>query len=335
MTINIALVTSEAFVLGCDSISSETDFFLRPLNCIETDAEGNFVLDADGRATARFTLDQIQQVVTNSFGNVTKMFSISRGGVEAAAVTSGLASIGGKTISALAEEFLLLPTPGETLAQVAAAFLAFVREQYLLAFGAAIPLKFQPALEFLIGGFESASRFPAAYRVRVKENTCVAVYEGGSTGLTWAAQSDGVERLIFGIDSQLKSQITFELNKALDDFYEASKLNAMRMLEELMTAAGLDELPAGVNTEFVGKPAVELPFKNCQLDIDFANLPLQDAVDFVSYLVNLQSGRAKFARGVATVGGRTHIGVITRNNKLRMLNEPELVHRNPGYSHDQ
>jgi hypothetical protein len=67
-----------------------------------------------------------------------------------------------------------------------------------------------------------------------------------------------------------------------------------------------------------------------ELNIQFVNLPLQDAVDLAAFLVNLQSGRAKFGSGVATVGGRTHIGVITKQ-KFVMLDEPELRHTNVGF----
>ena len=64
------------------------------------------------------------------------------------------------------------------------------------------------------------------------------------------------------------------------------------------------------------------------------NLPLQDAIDFAAFLVNMQSGRSKFVPGVATVGGRTHIGVITKGNGFKMLNELELSHRNTGFTYD-
>ncbi|MBB5468542.1 hypothetical protein HDG32_004672 [Paraburkholderia sp. CI2] len=333
MTINIALVTSGAVVFGCDSISSETDYFLRPLDYVVKDEGGNFVFDEDGRVTAKFSLDRLQNVVTNSFGGVTKMFSISHGGVEAAAVTSGLATIGGKTISALADEYCAQDPAAETLAQVAEDFLAFMRRKY----GEVIPLEYQyvPEIEFLIGGYESASPFSGLYRIRVRENTCVPVYVKGNTGVGWSGQSDGVERLIFGIDGQLRSQIMLAVNETLDKFQRESNENFARILRELMAAADLNEIPEGVNTDLVAKPAFVLATGSFQLDIDYANLPLQDAVDFVSYLVNLQSGRAKFARGVATVGGRTHIGVVTRSNRLRMLSEPELVHRNVGFGNDQ
>jgi hypothetical protein len=47
--------------------------------------------------------------------------------------------------------------------------------------------------------------------------------------------------------------------------------------------------------------------------------------------VGLQSGKSKFAVGVPTVGGRTHVGVITRHEGFRMLSEPELRHRPVGF----
>ena len=54
-------------------------------------------------------------------------------------------------------------------------------------------------------------------------------------------------------------------------------------------------------------------------------------MDLVAFLVNLQSGRAKFGSGVATVGGRTHVGVITKN-RFEMLEEPRLKHTNTGFT---
>ncbi len=71
-----------------------------------------------------------------------------------------------------------------------------------------------------------------------------------------------------------------------------------------------------------------------KLDIDYANLPTQDAVEFVSVLVTLQATKAKFARGVPTVGGRIHVGVITRQRGFQMINEPDLTHLHTGFTHD-
>jgi hypothetical protein len=48
----------------------------------------------------------------------------------------------------------------------------------------------------------------------------------------------------------------------------------------------------------------------------------------------MQAGKSRFARGVATVGGRTHIGVITKDKGYAQLNEPELAHHYTGFADD-
>jgi hypothetical protein len=50
MTVNIALVTSDALVLGCDSIASTTGYFLDPFRLKwDADANGQLIKDADGK----------------------------------------------------------------------------------------------------------------------------------------------------------------------------------------------------------------------------------------------------------------------------------------------
>jgi hypothetical protein len=99
----------------------------------------------------------------------------------------------------------------------------------------------------------------------------------------------------------------------------------------VLDTAGI-HLPENIDTGFPNRPQVSIAWDAFQCDISYANLPPQDAVDFASYLVGLQSGKSKFASGVATVGGRTHIGVITKREGFRMLDEPELRHTNIGYN---
>jgi hypothetical protein len=70
------------------------------------------------------------------------------------------------------------------------------------------------------------------------------------------------------------------------------------------------------------------------VDIDYRNLPVQYAIDLASLLVNIQSGMQHFSTGIATVGGRTHVGVLQRNSPFRKLKEPKLAHAHTGYSHE-
>jgi hypothetical protein len=76
---------------------------------------------------------------------------------------------------------------------------------------------------------------------------------------------------------------------------------------------------------------IVFPWDGFGARISFSDLPLQDAIDFAAYLANIQSGWAKFSAGLARVGGRTHIGLITRDQGFRMINETALTHSNTGF----
>jgi len=335
MTINIALITSEALVLGCDSISSVTQYLLDPWSFITRDENGEIVVDEANRVSAQFDYGALVPVVTNAFGGVTKMFRLSTGHVEVAATTAGLAKLNEQTIRGIAVEFSHQQHNEVSVKEVATNFLSFIKAKFdAHCAESQTPSEFQGDIEFLLGGFGENDSFPSLYRIKVKENFLECVYENGKSGLAWAGQSDGVERLIFGVDSQMRSQITLETNRLIDSAHQNMKEAMLRVIGDVLQAAGITSFPENINTELPPVPVAELPWSQFRLDVDFANLPLQDAVDFVSYLVNLQSGRSKFVRGVATVGGRTHIGIINKGDPLKMLNEPEISHRNVGFTND-
>lgn len=335
MTINIALITSEALVLGCDSISSVTQHLLDPWPFIIRDGNGGIVPDENNCVIARFDYGALMPVVTHAFGGVTKMFRLSTGHVEVAAITAGLAKLNEQTIRGIAVEFSHQKREEKTVHEVATNFLAFIKAKFdAHCAESQTPHEFQSDIEFLLGGFGIDDRFPSLYRLRVKDNYIECVYEKGKSGLAWAGQADGVERLIFGVDSQLRSHIALETNRLVDSAHQEMKEAMLRIIGEVLQASGIENFPENINTELPAVPVAEFPWNQFRLDVDFANLPLQDAVDFVSYLVNLQSGRSKFVRGVATVGGRTHIGIITKDEPLKMLNEPEITHRNVGFTND-
>ena len=105
------------------------------------------------------------------------------------------------------------------------------------------------------------------------------------------------------------------------------------IVNEILTKLGAS-MPDGVNTALPASAKLTLPWDDGKLPITYGSLPTQDAVRFVSFLVNLQSGRSKFAYGVATVGGRTHIGVVTKTQGFSALEEPQLKHLDKGFGDD-
>lgn len=337
MTINVVLATRDALVLGCDSVASTTKAVVTPWTYVDKDAEGNPIKDEQGRTLARLPPDCIEWVVTDARGGATKMFELCQTGSNVAATTAGMAALNGRSIHNYAMQFLQesrLNPNHETVSGVAEHFLQFMRAAFDEHYAKEqTPDAFRSDVEFLVGGYGIADHFPSLFRLRVLANTCESQYAPGQFGISWAGQSDGVARLIFGYDHLLKRRAQRGATKLVDDTYKQFSESVAAIVAELLGRLGA-ELPEGANTTLPDKPKFDFDWEEFQLDIEVANLPIQDAVDLVSYLVNLQSGRAKFARGVATVGGRTRLGVITRGSSLRMLNEPEIVHRSTGFAVD-
>jgi hypothetical protein len=106
LTINVSLVTSEALVLGCDSTASRGDYYVDPFQIgLQKDASGNVDFDADGRVTIKFRYEQMEHIVTDAWGGVTKMFFLCDKYCHVAAVTSGVASLNQRLMSSLASEY--------------------------------------------------------------------------------------------------------------------------------------------------------------------------------------------------------------------------------------
>ena len=336
MTINIGLVTSEAVVLGCDSVASTTGYFLDPFSRLVLDKDGNPKLDDKGKLIAQFEMSEIEEVVTNAWGGVTKMFEIHPNPSPVAAVTSGLAKLNERTISSIAADFFQKQSGREpklvSVRSISNAFLRYMRKEYETHYkNTNIPEQLRTGPEFLVGGIGRDDKFPSLYRLRVRENRLEDTnMKDGKGGLAWAGQSDGVERLAIGCDSPLRDMVEAKVKEAIDKNHSLMAGAFANILQRVLDYFG-DELPKSINTNLPKKIGAQIPWDNLQLDVDFANMPLQSAIDFAGFMVTTQAGKSRFVRGVATVGGRTHIGIIRKNKGFELLNEPTLVHRHTGF----
>jgi hypothetical protein len=169
--------------------------------------------------------------------------------------------------------------------------------------------------------------------VTVRQNRIVSEFRDGKSGVSWNGQADAVERFIRGYDGPLRDEIESCVVAELQKYREQITQRAAEIVNNVL--AGLKvTMPDGVDVTIPDPSKVNLPWEHYRTSIPYGNLPLQEAINSVSFLVNLQAGKARFARGVATVGGRVHIGVVTKNNGFDLLNEPQLVHRYTGFGDD-
>ncbi|OLU22896.1 hypothetical protein BVH03_21835 [Pseudomonas sp. PA15(2017)] len=339
MTINIAVATYDAIVLGCDSLSSVSEqaiFPFRPEVGFARDANGNELVDATGSKVV--SAANMRSLVTNVWGGARKMFLLYEDDdTSVAAVTAGIATLSGSTIAELAGRFRrsneIASLSYSRTADVAEDFRRYMRAEWERAVGFhEIEDEVKPYLDdlqFIIGGHGRDDERGMVLKVSIRDDAQYDQFPAAPhKGTCWGGQSDWVERLLVGVDGQLAHGIGRMFSMHLDA--EVSR-TAESLLDELDAAGGT--IPDDFSFEL--RPVdFDAPWRVAIGDIDYGNLPTQYAIEFVELLVNTQSGMQRFARGVPTVGGRTNIGVLRRGQKFAMLNEPDLVHKHLGYSHD-
>ncbi len=183
-----------------------------------------------------------------------------------------------------------------------------------------------------MGGYGRDDEFPSLFRVNIQGNKIMEHFEKGETGVAWNGQSDAVERFIRGCDGFLSNYVDSKITDELKAYSDKVKLSVADMVNKLLDELK-QKLPDGFEFGIPEVPAIQIDWHQYRIPIDYANLPLQDAVNFVAFLVNLQAGKGHFAQGVATVGGRTHVGVVTKAG-FQVLNEPALTHKQTGFGDD-
>jgi hypothetical protein len=198
-----------------------------------------------------------------------------------------------------------------------------------------LPEALRDGPEFLVGGYGASEDFPSIYRIRVRENSVVKQFgrdgEMGATGIAWNGQSDAVERFLRGYDGSLRSHIEEKIRQETKGYMEQTARDVAAFVNDVLTRFG-QSLPEGMKFELSELKNTAVDWDSYAFGIDFAHLPLQEAVNFVGFLVMLQVGKSRFARGIGTVGGRVHLGVVRKGEPFTMLDEPKLIHRLTGFT---
>lgn len=338
MTINIALATNEALIMGCDSIASSTAPYINPYEAdFHRDEKGNLLTDSNGNLLLVFKPEEAIPQVTTLLSGVTKIFKIYEK-PDVVALTAGLAQMNSRSMRAISEEFFEQQKKRKqkfvNVEPIVKAYLTFLRAQYMRHYqGSQLPDQLRNGPELLVAGFGEHDAFPTICRVKVMRNAWTREFEPGDFGLSWNGQADSVERFIRGYDSTLRPQIESAVSDLFDRHHERMRDKLVEIVNEILTKLDAN-MPDGVEIKLPSRGGAKLPWDDATLSFDYGNMPLQNAIDFVAWLVLMQSGRAKFARGLPTVGGRTHICIIRKSAGAKFLGELELEHRYTGFAHD-
>lgn len=162
---------------------------------------------------------------------------------------------------------------------IADGLLAHVQKAYSAEYGH-IPQSSQPPLGILVSGFSYGSFFPDQWLLTLPGSDQPQELRpdvGGkpSFGANWFGLTDAIVRLHWGRDDASLELLAKRFSVSVDDI-----------------RAILDPL---------------------QYPVPFEGMPLQDAIDYAVYLVNVVIGRFRFVIGAPICGGEIDIAVLTPN----------------------
>lgn len=346
MTVNVVVATYHGVVLGCDSLSSIVErayFPFRVPDALARDEHGNLMRDSKGRLLLAYSDENLQETPTNIMGGVQKMFLLCEDDANdvdcsVAATTSGLGTLNGIVIAELAERFRRKATQlcadRSRVENVVNAFVDYLRPQWEQQVGYdaadAATREYLPDLQFLVSGYGADDEYIKVFRVSVSRREIKEEFsDAPHCSAAWAGQSNAISSLINGVHPSTRWAVGRTIAEAL----KSQRESVVRSVLEQLRAQGV-EIPepfeATIEEQFPGN----LPWTEGGPQIDWANLPVQSAVDLASTLVNAESAIQKFAMGIPMVGGRTRIGLMRRGLPFAFLNEPQIVHEHVGYNHD-
>ena len=207
MTVNIGLVTSEALVLGCDSIATASRQVIDPFaGILAMDSNDSPLKDKDGNLTIPLKPELFQTVVVDVMPGVAKMFKVyDRNGTFVAATTAGMAAL-------LKNEFV-------NVNAVVSAFAKHINKAYEQHYASSkVDRDYWGDLDFLVGGYGKHDDIPCLFRLNIKQDTIKESFSCGQHGVAWAGQSDSIERVIRGYDSVLRTSIEDRITAEFDKY---------------------------------------------------------------------------------------------------------------------
>ena len=230
--------------------------------------------------------------VLKVFFNATKVFQIRD--LSVGVLTWGAASIRGRTVASLVEEFEntddVRKIDRDTLdvKDLTQKFWKFMGEssQRLLP---GIPQEGRPRTGFVICGYSGSEFFPEEYSTLVPTEPPKRLRppkDGEPNfGANWYGSSDAVVRLHHGRDDRIFALMKKELG------IEEQKLTQLR--------------------EKMGR--------ELQYQVLFAAMPVGDAIDYAEFLVHTTINRFRFVIGAELCGGAIDIATITRKDGFRWV----------------
>lgn len=231
----------------------------------------------------------------NSYFNTEKLMHVN--GLPVGALTFGLGALNNRSVSSLANDLRLrlkgqdpawrLDPQDFTVEEVVDRFRRFYHDElYVEAFKnvppPADPLQDGSVMGFFVGGFSSTSQSAEVWRLLLTRGGCEIVKlidAEAPWDCAWEGAREPIQRILFGYSHQIERRL---MDAGVDQDAAQQLLASM---EPLINGA----------------------------------MPIQDAVDFVHYLIEVTCGYVRFAPGPMAVAKPIDLAAITKHNGFKWV----------------
>lgn len=167
--------------------------------------------------------------------------------------------------------------PKYSVREIAENLLKHIKSYYDVAVEK-IPQQSRPSIGILVSGYSSGNFFPEQWLLEIPMTEKIEALRPDQDGkpvfgANWFGQTDAIVRLHWGRDEQVNLKIAEKFKVDPKEIHDL-----LRPLE---------------------------------YQVAFNGMPLQDAIDYANYLVNVAIGRFRFAVGAPLCGGEIDVAIIT------------------------
>ncbi|MBC8525972.1 MAG: hypothetical protein ISS28_07350 [Candidatus Cloacimonetes bacterium] len=321
MTSLVALATKDALVLGCDSLGTSTKPLLDPFDLLEFfDSDFKLKKNKNGKPMLKGFSDiwnKRQDIPYSHMTHVSKLFSLSP--LEMGVMTTGIASIGDRTVKSLIEEFKSKEPACQDKPKPKNYTVKGIAKKILTHFSQYLESKYpdekeRPELEFILGGYNKQSPIPKIVRIKLPEDEVQDTIK--DWGIVFGGQMKEIQRIVFGTDWSNTLKIKRRHIELLRKYRD--KIN--NFLKPKKVSVQIPELTM--------EEIQELDMFSDKWDLDgfnanWGDLSEQNTIECVDFFVNIMIKSQQFSYGMPTVGGEVHIALITKTDGFRFISREE------------
>ena len=328
MTINIALHCRDGMVFGCDSLGSMIKPFIDPTTGVPIidKSSGQPLLHPDsGEPIIDIRTMKSTNLVVNTLGYENKLLTIP--GYPVGILTSGLGMIDCRCIEDLIGEFVFSSPPAEekkiSVKSVVDQLKPYLGSLYEKEFRTLPDIKAGPKLNLIIGGYSSSEYLGEIYQLTFPSGDISNVNSKEKPYMMMTSgQNDAIERFINGMETNTAKNIIGSLLNMVNAALSRMEKHTREHILSELKKRGIDaaDIPP---TPVLGMKE-QVSFKLAKYNIPFNLFSIQNAVDFVVFLIYIVYGRQRFVVGIPTVGGKVKIAYITKHEGFRDLTPQKI-----------